>query len=78
MSSKNKFRKRSILYLPSYAPELNPLEQVWDLARSNSYLTEFMKLLMLYLKLVLKRETCSLINLLLFSLLICKRRSINF
>ena len=25
----------SILYLPSYSPELNPTEQVWDFLRSN-------------------------------------------
>ena len=25
----------TILYLPSYSPELNPVEQVWDYLRSN-------------------------------------------
>jgi transposase len=25
----------SIIYLPSYSPELNPVEQVWDFIRSN-------------------------------------------
>ena len=25
----------SIIYLPSYSPELNPVEQVWDFLRSN-------------------------------------------
>ena len=25
----------TILYLPSYSPELNPIEQVWDYLRSN-------------------------------------------
>ncbi len=25
----------TIIYLPSYSPELNPVEQVWDFLRSN-------------------------------------------
>lgn len=27
----------TILYLPPYAPELNPVEQVWDFLRSNYF-----------------------------------------
>jgi transposase len=28
-------KNMSIIYLPPYSPELNPIEQVWDFLRSN-------------------------------------------